>query len=171
MLSQYLNRVEVYNLQGSTYADIGRVAAVQLGWSSLQKDLYTFIFGYGIGSRSESKTLGAAGVALTGGYLGWSVGTSLLVFMQEMGVLGLTSFFAFILWINVSMVREMRKNPFSTAFGIRVAVLMFSSLWPIWLFYAVTWTMRVPMLLYWFILGYVFAESQMPILGKSHRPH
>lgn len=167
ILSRYLGRVDIHNTGGNIYADMGRDYAVQLGWNSLQKDPITFIFGYGIGSRSESKTLGTAGVALTSGNLGWSVGTSLLVFMQEMGMLGLVLLSTFILWINLSMVRDIRKNPTSPAVGIRFAIILFSSLWPVWLYYAVTWTMRVPMLLYWLSLGYVFAESRISIARQN----
>jgi len=160
-LFRYLNRVESYNRNGFIYSDIGRGYAVKLGWESLQIDPITFLFGYGIGSRSESKTLGTAGVALSSGGLGLSVGTSLLVVMQEMGLIGLVVFCSFILWVILSLVRDIREKPGSLSTEIRYAILLFSALWPVWLWYAVTWTMRVPMLLYWLSLGYVFAESHI----------
>ena len=166
-LSQYLNHVDIQNNGGSIYVDIGRDFAVQLGWDTIQTDPITFFFGYGIGSRSESKSLGSAGVAITSGDLGWSVGTSLLVFMQEMGLLGLTLLAAFIVWIVVSMFRDIGKYPLSPALGTRYAVLFFSALWPVWLYYAVSWTMRVPMLLYWLCVGYVMAESRLSAAGQD----
>ncbi len=159
-LSRYLNRLAVYNVGGNIYADMGRDFAIQLGWNSLQRDPITALVGYGIGSRSESKSLGTAGVALTGGDLGWSVGTSLLVFMQEMGWLGLMTLSALILWIALSLIRGIRRDPASTALGVRYGMLLFTVLWPVWLYYAVTWTMRAPMLLYWLLVGYVFAEPR-----------
>jgi hypothetical protein len=134
---------------------------VQLGWDSLQRDPVTFLFGYGIGTRSESQSLGTAGVALTQGYLGLSVGTSLLVMMQEMGVIGIIVMSGFILWLSLALARDIHRFPYSSALRLRYALLMFSFLWPLWLWYAVTWTMRVPMLLYWLSLGYVFAESRI----------
>lgn len=160
-LMNYLNQAQSYAKGEDVYTDIGRGYAVQLGWSSLQRDPITFLFGYGIGTRSESQALGTAGVALTTGYLGMSVGTSLLVMMQEMGVVGLALLAGFIFWTLFTLTRDIHYDSGSPATGLRYALILFSILWPLWLWYAVTWTMRVPMLLYWFSLGYVFAESHL----------
>ena len=165
-LFTYLTRTEsYYKGEGVTYTDIGRAAAVEIGWNSLQKDPVTFLFGYGIGSRSESRTLGTAGVALTTGGLGVSVGTSLLVVMQEMGLIGLVVLGGIYIGIILSLVRDIRKNPSSRAVELRYALLFFSCLWPVYLFYASVLLMRVPMLLYWALLGYVFAESHVPMIN------
>ncbi|HNB35020.1 MAG TPA: hypothetical protein PK414_02300 [Anaerolineales bacterium] len=160
-LMKYLNQAQSYAKGEDVYTDIGRGFAVQLGWKSIQKDALTFLFGYGVGTRSESQALGTAGLALTTDYLGMSVGTSLLVIMQEMGVVGLALLAGFILWTIFALARDIRSDPGSSALGLRYALIFFSILWPLWLWYAVTWTMRVPMLLYWFSLGYVFAESRL----------
>jgi hypothetical protein len=164
-LYHYLNSADRFNREGNIYTDIGRGYAVQLGWNSLQKDPVTLLFGYGIGTRSESQTLGTAGVVLTTGDLGLSIGTSMLVMMQEMGLLGLAVLGALILWIVASLVHDIREKPNSLALELRYALLLFSVLWPVWLLYATCWTMRVPMLLYWLSLGYVLAESRISQFG------
>jgi hypothetical protein len=160
-LLDYLNHTESTNREGNIYSDIGRGYAVALGWNSIQKDTITFLFGYGIGSRSESQALGTAGVALTTGDLGLSVGTSLLVIMQEMGFIGLLLLAGFLFWVLITLAHDIGAYPESPAIGLRYALILFSILWPVWLWYATTWTMRVPMLVYWFSMGYVFVESRM----------
>jgi len=162
-LYRYLNSATRYNNEGGVYTDIGRGYAVQLGWESLLKNPpLSLLFGYGLGTRSESQTLGTAGVALTTGDLGLSVGTSLLVMMQEMGVIGIMALCGLFLWIILTLALHIRKNQQSSANELRYALVLFSLLWPVWLFYATSWTMRVPMILYWLSVGYVLAESYMP---------
>jgi len=158
---KYLNISKNYYIDGKSYTNMGRLYAVNLGWTSLQKDLVTFLFGYGIGTRSESKTLGTTGVALLSGDVGLSVGTSLLVIMQEMGIIGLILLAFFLLWMLLALIRDIRAHPESVAVGLRYGLLLFSFLWPVWLFYTRIWTMRMPMLVYWFLMGYVFAESRV----------
>ena len=146
---------------GGTYSDIGRLDAVKIGWNSITKDPVTFLFGYGLGTRSESQSLGTAGVALVSGGMGLSVGTSLLVMMQEMGSIGLTLLVIFWLWLLLALWRDIQRYSDLQATGLRYGLLLFSLCWPIWLWYATSWTSRVPMLLYWISLGYVFAENSL----------
>lgn len=162
-LFNYLNDSRRHSSDGRALTDIGRWHAVQIGWQSLQKDPLTLLFGYGLGTRSESRTLGTAGVALTSGGLGLSVGTSLLVMMQEMGLIGMLALGGLFLWIVLTLATGIRKNQLSSANELRYALLLFSLMWVVWLFYATSWTMRVPMLLYWLSLGYVLSESYMPL--------
>jgi hypothetical protein len=159
----YLNNSYRHSSEGGVYTDISRGHAVQIGWQSLQKDTLTLLFGYGLGTRSESQTFGTAGTALTTGDLGLSVGTSMLVLMQEMGLIGMFALGGLILWILLTLFNDIRKNPDSPVNELRYALLLFSLLWIVWLLYAVSWTMRVPMLLYWLSLGYVLAESRTPL--------
>jgi len=140
---------------------IARGDATQLGWNSIQKDPMTFLFGYGIGTRSESKTFGTVGVALSGGNFGTTVGTSFLIIIQEMGLVGLLSLGGLFGWIVVSLIWSILKYPLSPAIELRYALVLFSVMWPVWLWYANIWTMRVPMLIYWLAVGYVFAESNL----------
>jgi hypothetical protein len=167
-LYSYLNNSYRHNNEVGLYTDIGRGYAVQLGWQSLQKSPLTLLFGHGLGTRSESQSLGTAGVALTTGDLGLSVGTSILVMMQEMGLLGMFALAGLILWIVITLAFDIRKHQESSANGLRYALLFFSLMWVVWLLYAVSWTMRVPMFLYWLSLGYVLAESRMLLSGKQN---
>jgi hypothetical protein len=81
--------------------------------------------------------------------------------MQEMGVVGLALLTAVLLGLILALVHDIRTYRESPVTGIRYALLLFSILWPLWLWYATTWTMRVPMLLYWLSMGYVFAEARL----------
>ena len=160
-LLDYLNHTSRFNRDGGTYSDIGRLDAVKIGWNSIAKDPVTFLFGYGLGTRSESQSLGTAGVALISGGMGLSVGTSLLVMMQEMGSIGLTLLVIFWLWLLLALWRDIQRYSDLQATGLRYGLLLFSLCWPIWLWYATSWTSRVPMLMYWISLGYVFAENNL----------
>ena len=157
--SQYMNRFTVYSTSEGRATNIGRGAAVEIGWNSIRREPATLLLGYGLGARSESKTLGTTGVSLTTGYTGFSVGTSLLILMQEMGLVGLIVLSCIILWMIFSLVKSIRNNPSSPANGLRYGLLFCSILLPLWLWYSNAWTMRVPMLLYWYLFGYIFAES------------
>lgn len=162
-LLKYLNFTSSSNKGGNVSSYLGRLDAIRIGWDSIKKDPITLLFGFGLGTRNESQTLGTTGAALTRGSLGVAVGTSMLVMMQEMGIIGLALLAGFLLWILLTMVHDIRVHPESPAIGLRYALLLFSILWPVWLWYATTWTMRVPMLLYWMLLGYVLAESRQLI--------
>jgi hypothetical protein len=155
---KYLSQSTTFRTSEGLRTDIGRADAVKIGLNSLNKDPITFLFGYGIGARSESRTFGTAGIALTSGNLGLSVGTSLLIFMQEMGLIGLVVLASFIVWVLSRLLRDIRGNPLSSVTELRYGLMLFTLFLPVWIFYTNVWTMRVPMLIYWLALGYVFAE-------------
>ena len=160
-LYEYLNfSVSSYSGDGSRYSDFGRMYALKIGWKSITTDPVTLLFGYGLGARSESNTIDTTGVALKSGAFGWSVGTSLLVLMQETGVVGLSILGCFVLWIIFSLAHDIREFPASPANGIRYALIFISLMWPILLWYSTVWAMRVPMIIYWYLLGFVLAESR-----------
>jgi hypothetical protein len=163
-LLAYLFRVETFYSQGNTYTDIGRGAAVEIGWNSIQRDPLTFFLGYGIGTRSESQALGTSGIALNSSSFGPSVGTSLLVMLQEMGLVGMLLLFGLYFWVLATLSRDILKDPYSEALELRFALVLFSALWPLFIWYANVWIMRVPMLLYWLALGFVLAEANMPLM-------
>jgi hypothetical protein len=58
-----------------------------------------------------------------------------------------------------ALFRDIVRYPRSPATALRYALLLFSVLWPFWLWYKNPLGSRVPMMLYWFSLGYVFGES------------
>lgn len=168
-LLSYLNYSEGKVDDRGYHTSMEKNYVLSVGWNSLEKDPLTLFFGWGIGARSESRTLNTAGLGLQANSTGLYVGTSLAVFMQEMGVIGLILLCGFLIWIIVSLVHDINKNPLSPANELRYALLLFSALWPIWLWYATSWTMRAPMLLYWMSLGYVLAESRQPIAKTIRR--
>lgn len=159
-LNRYLNFSRNYYANGSRASDFGRMYELRLGWDSIKLDPITLAFGYGIGARSESQTWGATGRALESGAFGFSAGKGLLILMQETGVVGLATFGSLILWIVFALARDIHTMPASSANSLRYALILFSILWPILLFYTNIWTMRVPMLSYWYLLGYVLAQSR-----------
>jgi hypothetical protein len=140
--------------------DIGRNYALTYGWKTIRRDTTTFLFGLGLGARGESRTLGTAGVGLLRGHLGLTTGTSLLVMLQELGLVGMVVLGGFILWIAMVLLKGIKRYPQSDATELRYALLLFSLLWPLYLWYSTAWIMRVPMLLYWAALGYVLSEPQ-----------
>jgi hypothetical protein len=150
-----------YDSGGERYSDLGRMSAVEVGWKSLQADPVTFLFGYGLGARSESRTWGTSGVALSSGAFGWSVGTSLLILMQELGLVGILLLACIILWIIISQAHDIRLLPHSPSNNLRFAIVLFSLLLPFMLWYNNIWGMRVPMFIYWYLIGYVLAESRV----------
>lgn len=151
----YLNNTYV-NSGGRFY--IGRGFALQLGWQVIQRDMTTFLFGYGLGARSESKSLGLEGAGLQNGYYGTS-GTSLLVMMQELGTVGLTIFALFILWVALRLFRDARRDPDSDLNVLRYAILLYTITWPLWIWYHQVWDYGVTMGLYWATLGYLISRS------------
>jgi hypothetical protein len=166
-LSEYINQTHTYVKNGQEIDYIGRGVSLNRGLETLQKDQVSFLFGYGIGSASESQTLGTSGLSLAQGNRGLSGGTSLLVIMQEFGLIGLTLLAGFVVWTILRLVRDIHKFPASPALELRYALLLFSLLWPVWLWYSSVWTLRVPMCLYWLTLGYVLAESHMPVANQQ----
>ena len=167
-LSSYINQTHSYVKNGQMVNYIGRGLSVKIGWEELQKDPVILLFGYGIGSRSESQTLGIAGIGLSQASTGISGGTSLLVMMQELGLIGLSLLAGFIIWVILTLARDIRRFPDFSALELRYALLLFSLLWPVWLWYASAWTLRVPMCLYWFTLGYVLAEVRIALGARQN---
>lgn len=134
--------------------DIGRNYALNYGWNEIRDDPTTLLFGLGLGARGESRTLGIAGVALVGSHLGLTSGTSLLVLMQETGLVGLALFAVFIFWLVLILFKSILVEPHAEQSEIRYALILFSLLWPLWLWYTPVWLFRVPMLIYWALIGY-----------------
>jgi hypothetical protein len=159
-LADYFNFTRRLPGELAYYTELGRNAAVSYAWESIQEDPMTLLFGLGIGARGESRTLGTAGVGLRRGDLGLTTGTSLLVMMQELGVMGLLALGGFILWIVLALRRDIQKYPDSPVTELRYGLMLFSLLWPLWLWYGTVWIFRVPMLIYWVALGYVLGEPR-----------
>lgn len=162
-LANYLGGLEPSSESGRYY--MGRNYALSQAWNAICSDTMTLLFGFGLGARGESRTLDTAGLALLQGRPGLSTGTSVLVIMQELGVVGMAILGGFILWTVATLLKDIRSNPACEAAELRYALLLFSALMPLWLWYSRVWVFRVSMLLYWAALGYVLSEVQRHHLG------
>jgi hypothetical protein len=170
-LESYLNlsKVESYrnvrrisdaseDIQG--YTVIGRNYGLAYGWDMIKKDPITLLFGFGLGSRSESRSLGVVGSGLEEGDLGLTTGSSLVIMMYELGLIGLLGLSGFILMVTIELIKGIRNKPHSDILELQYALLMFTLLWPLWLWYSTVWSFRVTMLLYWITLGYVISQQR-----------
>jgi hypothetical protein len=148
-----------YRTQESGAYYMGRTRAVLYGWDTITSDPVTLVFGMGIGARGESRSLGVTGVAFNGTAGMYTRTSSLLVFMQEMGLLGLIAIIVFMFWIVTSQLDAIKRNPQSPRSELRYALVLFSLLWPLWMYYATVWNQEVVMMLYWASLGYVCRQE------------
>ena len=167
-LEGYLNFA---SSKGDGRYELGRSFALALGWQTIHRDTTSFLFGMGLGARGESIALGIAGEGLRQSYYGLESGTSLLVLMQELGVIGLAVFGGLILWIVVNLARDINRDPHSDMTVLRYALILFSVGWPLWLWYTSVWNIGVVMLLYWATLGYVLGRSPSRSGAPSPNKH
>ena len=158
LLTKYLTFVNKSTSGTNYYYDIGRNYAVVYGWNKISQNPQDLYIGYGIGSRSESKSLGIVGRGLEEGDLGITSGTSMLVFIQETGLFGITTFTLFFLAVICQLYIQIKQKPGADTNSIRVGLIFFSLLWPVWLWYNAAWNLRVPMVLYWSCLGFVMND-------------
>lgn len=156
-LDNYLNRS--YRRDNGEYY-LGRGFALRLGWQNIQRDTTTLLFGTGLGSRSESVTLGVAGAGLTEGLYGIVSGTSLLVLMQELGIVGLLIFVGVSGWITLRLWIAVINRPESPHTTLRLAIILQTILWPLLIWYSQTWTFGVFMSLYWGSVGYLLGYAR-----------
>lgn len=161
-LADYLGHQSQASDTGMYYGrySFGRNYALSYAWEEIRTDMTTLLFGWGVGARGESRTLGIAGVGLLEGDVGLTTGTSLLVMMQEWGLVGMVVLGGLLLWVVVALIQDMGRKPDSNVTELRYALLLFSLLWPLWLWYHRVWGHRVTMLLYWWSLGYVLAAAR-----------
>lgn len=159
LLTKYLTFKNQTGVSGSSYYyDIGRNYALVYGWNKINKNFEDLSLGYGIGARTESKSLGIVGRGLETGELGITSGTSILVFIQELGLFGIITFCCFILVTIIILFIQIRKKPILVSNYLRIGMILFTFLWPVWLWYNAAWTLRLPMLVYWSLLGFVMSD-------------
>jgi len=157
----YLNNTDYNEETGEYY--LGRGFAARYGWELLQRDWTTFWFGYGIGARTESTALGIVGSGLQQGYYGLFVGTSLLVLMQEVGIVGLAVLALFLLWTVIQLLRLGQQTLDIDTKVLCYGMILYTCAWPLWLWYHKTWGFGVSMILYWGTLGYLMQKA---LVGK-----
>jgi hypothetical protein len=156
------NEYLFYSSQSGSNPDIfvlGRSLAAEYGWETIRHDPSTLLLGFGLGARAQSNVLGVLGIALEQGQFGLTRGTSLLIFMQEVGLVGLSMVAGFLLFLVLALWRQLRSDPDSPAAELRYGLLLFTLCWPLWLWYNIAWEARVAMLVYWCAMGYVFHEA------------
>ncbi len=158
-LDEYLN--SSFSTNGGTSYYFGRSYRLRRGWASIQKDATTFLFGMGLGAYSESQALGVVGIALQQDGFGSDVSTStLVVFMQELGILGLIIFAGFMIWFIFTLFWDIRQEPDSSLTTLRYGMILFTVFWPLWMYYGSVWLSSVPMMLYWVTLAFLIAKSR-----------
>lgn len=154
----YNQRIRESADDASTDYNIGRTFAMEYGWQFITTypDQTVFLLGLGFGARTESTTLGAGGIAFERDGLGMTRGTGMLVLLQEMGFLGVLTIVALMGWLSYQLLVDLKRYPQSEANELRAGILLFTLLWPLWLWYKPVIWARVAMLLYWLAVGYVF---------------
>ncbi len=155
------------NATDSTY-NIGRGLAMTLAWQQIQRDRTTTLFGYGLGTRTQSTILGIRGSVLADDVYG--VGTdTLATWLQEFGLVGVGLFLLFNGWVMLRLLRYARaaNDPYraTLAYGL----ILFTFFWPVWMFYQKAWTAGFMMSLYWVSLGYIFHVIYAPQRRASRR--
>lgn len=149
----YLNTAR-YDVEDGKY-ELGRNFSVTYGWQLLQRDNVTLLFGYGVGARTSSVSLGILGAGLAESDYGTSSGTSLLVLMQELGVLGLLFLAAVLAWIVVILWRCTYPADDPNIRILAYGLILFTLGWPVWLWHSGAWRFSVSVIMYWGFIGYV----------------
>ncbi len=142
--------------KGSVYEGfrLGRIDAPLYVWENNLKSSTSFLFGKGIGSRAASATLGVSGSFKTTSLYSGSAGKSLTVFIAETGLVGLLTLAFFFLAIIVALFRNVGRMDGTDMAAIQYGLLLFTVMWPLWLWYQPVWVSAIPMLLYWMMLGF-----------------
>lgn len=173
-LQAYMTRgvIEGYLFKEEESADdgrykLGRGGAVTYAWQQIQRDMTTTLFGYGMGSRSYSTTLGIEGATLEDDLYGGGGNTSLGVWLQEYGLVGAALFLAMNVWIMAKLFRFARRTSDPYEATLAYGLLIFTFFWPMWLWYHKVWLFGVAMIAYWVTLGFIFQR----IYPRRPRPN
>lgn len=152
---------------------LGRGMSVLYAWQQIQRDNTTFLFGYGIGGRTASAALGVEGAGLEESLYG-AVGSGLSSWIHEYGLLGSLLFLVFNFWIMWKMARHARNTDDRFQATLAYGLILFTFLWPMWLWYKKPWISGGMMMLYWLSLGYLFQQiyhsRRRPALSRRQSP-
>ncbi len=158
ILDRYLFSVEINPFTGGYY--LGRGQSIIYSWQQIQRDIPTAMFGYGLGSRSSSSLLGVGGVKLQNDIYGDVVLSSGLgTWIQEYGVVGLVVFLLIAIWINMQLFRFMRRFSDPYQRSLILGLIVYTSSWPLWLFYTGLTSSGVMAILYCVAIGYIFRQA------------
>jgi hypothetical protein len=156
-LSEYAN----YWGQGVDKDDLGRNLALSLVWQRISISPPALLFGEGLGARAQSDALGLTGAAIIDSEFGLFVGTSLVVILDELGLMGLLVLGGFFLWALRTLwksvaIPDQQPGMVSLEYGL----IIYTLLWPVLLWYASAWVFPASTMLYWVTLGYVLGQSR-----------
>ncbi len=149
---------------------LGRGGAVVYAWQQIQRDRTTTLFGYGMGSRSYSSTLGIQGATLEDDLYGGGGNTSLGVWIQEYGLVGAALFLTMNFWLMVKLLRFARRTSDPYEATLAYGLIIFTFFWPLWLWYHKTWLFGGVMIAYWVTLGFVFQRIYPRLQRPNRRP-
>ncbi|MFO7664759.1 MAG: hypothetical protein R6X18_19520 [Chloroflexota bacterium] len=172
---------EPENLQSYLFVDskvsdtglyrLGRAASVAYAWQQIQRDAITVLFGYGIGSRTYSTFLGFQGVTLEDDLYGGGGNTGLGVWIQEFGLLGIILFLLINSWIVWKLLQHAGKTSDQYLAVLEYGIVLFTLLWPLWLFYHKAWSHGGMMSFYWLTLGFIanqiYSKKKQPVLNQE----
>lgn len=148
---------------------IGRTFAMEYAWNFIltHTDPTVLFFGLGLGAKSESRSLGLVGIAFEQDGLGYTTGTGMMNLLEEMGLMGVAVMGAFMALLSYHLFKDMNRYKNSGATELRIALLIFTLLWPLWLWYKPVLWFRVTMILYWVSIGYVFYQRRFDQLMEQ----
>lgn len=158
-LERYLNNDGISNDDFSY--NLGRGLAITHAWQQVQRDWTTTLFGYGLGTRSQSTVLGVRGNVLQDDVYGVGT-TSLSMWIQEYGLVGLGLFLTLNLWMMIKLFKFARTTSDPYQASIAYGLIMFTFFWPVWLWYQKAWLAGTMMILYWISMGYTFHMIYAP---------
>lgn len=138
--------------------NLGRMLSVTYGLQIISRDPTTQLFGMGLGARSASDALGIMGIGLENDLYTRSQGTGLLTFIQEYGFVGMAIIWFFFLWLIWRLYRDTKAHNDQGIRSIEFGLIIFTILWPLWIWYHTPWAFGVMMILYWTMVGYVFSD-------------
>jgi len=158
ILDRYLFAVTVNPYTGEYY--LGRGESLVYSWQQIQHGMSTTLVGYGLGSRSSSSMLGVGGVKFQSDiYGGVTLSSGLGTWIQEYGLIGLTVFLLIAVWINMQLFRFMRRliDPYQRS--LVLGLIIYTSCWPVWLFYTDLTSAGVMAMMYCVAIGYIFRQA------------
>lgn len=137
---------------------LGRGAAVTYAWQQIQRDATTTLFGFGLGSRTHSMKLDLTGTTLEDDLYGGGGNTSLGIWIQEYGLVGLGLYFLLNFWIMFKLFRLARTTNDPYVATLAYGLILFTFFWPMWLWYHKAWLHGAMQIFYWVTLGFLFTQ-------------
>jgi hypothetical protein len=143
--------------------DVGRNYALLHVWQELSSSPAAILFGQGLGSHGVSQEFGTVGTSIRSGDLGLFAGSSLVVILGELGLVGLVIVIGTLAGLVRILWKSIHGNDGCSSLYLRYGLVIFSIMWPIWLWYASAWVYPVVTTLYWASVGYL-------IRGRARQP-